>query len=68
MRDRLGNQEKDSFKVGGEENVSRRGEVWGQRWGGGKNVKGKSSERGSETSGKGLKSWFRNETDSSNKE
>lgn len=31
-------------------------------------VKGKSSERGSEMSEKGLKSWFRSETDSSNKE
>lgn len=26
-------------------------------------MKGKSGERGSETSEKGLKSWFRNETD-----
>lgn len=31
-------------------------------------VKGKSGERGSETSRKGLESWFRSETDSSNKE
>lgn len=31
-------------------------------------MKGKSGERGSEMSEKGLESWFRNETDSSNKE
>lgn len=34
----------------------------------GSSVKGKSGERGSETSEKGLESWFRSETDSSNKE